>query len=444
MIADSQSKNNLPGDYGYPVFGELISLVADAQLFYWERYEKYGSIYKTSLLGKKVAVLIGPEINKAVLKDQESKFSSYLGWKALEPLIGRGVLLQDGFEHQRTRKLIYPAFHQCAISAYFTKIKSISEYFFREYHLKNYVNLNSELRTLTLDIIINLLFTSSHSIDIHNAGKSFDHLVEGMRAYIRLDVPFVKYGKALKARKKLLNTLQLMVDEARKNKSTYEDSNVVDFLVNSTDEAGNCLSSDEVITQIFQLVFAGHETTAKLLCWTIISLSINRSWQDKLRNEYFEVVGSSNLCFQHLAKLQLMDAVLKEVERLYPPLYFIPRGIISDFEFAGYTFTPEWSIHLSPLVTHRLSHIYSNPHEFDPERFLIPREEHKIQSYSLIGFGGGKHFCLGNELASVEMKIILSMLLSKYSFDVLQKINLGPIYNTHKVSHQMSFKAKLL
>lgn len=440
MIADFDSKNNLPGSYGYPVFGELISLVKNEQLFYWERYEKYGSIFKTSLLKKRTAVLVGPEINRIVLKDQSHKFSSYLGWKALEPLMGRGLLLQDGPEHQHTRKLIYPAFHQRAISSYFLIIKSISEDFFEEHHLKKSVKLNPEFRTLTLKIIVNLLFAFNNAINIDNAGKLFHHLLEGMRAYIRLDIPLAKYGRALKARKELLSILQLTIKNARKDDCTKNRLSVLDFLANSRDESGAFLSDNELITQLFQLVLAGHESTAKLLCWAVIILSIHDDWQVKLRNEYYDIVGNSDLSLQHLPELKLMDAVLKEIERLYPPAYFIPRGVVSDFEFAGYKFAPGWLIHLSPLITHRMSEIYSKPHEFDPERFLSPREEHKKIPYSLIGFGGGTHFCIGNELASVEMKIILSILLSRYKFDVFPKIKFSSMCKNNKTTRQFSFQ----
>ncbi|KAI9129770.1 cytochrome P450 [Acaryochloris sp. CCMEE 5410] len=440
MTTNSHPKNNIPGSYGYPIAGELFSLVTNEQLFYWKRYQKYGAIYKTSFLGKKTVIIAGPEINRAVLKDQAYKFSSYSGWQGLEPLIGKGLLLQDGLEHQHSRKLIFPAFSKCAISQYFTKIKSIVEDFLKEYCLDTDKKLISVSRALTLKIIINILLTSNHKIDIDKTSQLFHYLIDGMLAYIRLDIPFITYGKALKARRDLFDELEIIVKDTQGKTLSHDDSSVIDFLVHSTDESGNSLSNNEIISQIFQLVLGGHETTAKLLCWTIIMLSRHIDWQSKLRNEYYEVVGDSGLTVDHLPRLKLMDAVLKEVERLYPPLYFIPRGIISDFEFSGFTFTSDWLIHLSPLITHRMSSIYTNPHDFDPERFLPPREEHNRYPYSLIGFGGGKHFCLGNELANVEMKIILATLITNYSFDIFPNVYFDSICKGKRIANKFFFR----
>ena len=91
-----KAADEMPGSFGKPFFGESKELFADDELFYWRRFERYGPIFKSRIAGQKFAYLMGPEANRLVMSDQADHFSTRLGWRFLEPLIGRGILLQDG------------------------------------------------------------------------------------------------------------------------------------------------------------------------------------------------------------------------------------------------------------------------------------------------------------------------------------------------------------
>jgi retinoid hydroxylase len=98
--------------------------------------------------------------------------------------------------------------------------------------------------------------------------------------------------------------------------------------------------------------------------------------------------------------------------------FMLARGVVKDVEYGGYLIPAGWYILISPFLTHRLPEIYANPTVFDPDRFAAPREEDKQQPFSLIGFGGGAHGCIGLEFAQMEMKIILSTLLQACNWQV--------------------------
>ena len=60
----------------------------------------------------------------------------------------------------------------------------------------------------------------------------------------------------------------------------------------------------------------------------------------------------------------------------------------------------------SPAYSHRLPHVFSRPDEFDPERFAAPREEDKAAPFSFIGFGGGRHGCMGSNFAILQVRCL--------------------------------------
>lgn len=433
-----KSEEELPGCFGLSFIGETIQLFTQQEQFYWKRFQRYGTHFKTQIMGRKIACLIGPDANQFVLKDHADQFSSRVGWSILEPLLGEGILLQDGQKHQLTRKLIYPAFHLQAIASYFDIIHSTVEQFLESLTEQKPIFLSDKLRQLTLLITCRLLLGTQAEKEIKNLIQYFSELIAGIRTVLRWDIPLTKFGRALNARRQLEAFLYSIIEQRRKQENYSEAQDVLGLLLSSTDEDGNQLSDLEIITQSLQLLFGGHETTAKLLCWTLFELSSHPEWIEKLRDEQKQVVGNHSLTFFHLKQFTLMGYVFKETERLYPPIYTIPRGVIQDFEYGGYSISKGWYVILSPLLTHRLSAFYSKPNHFNPNRFAPPHEEDKQHPFALIGFGGGVHRCLGYELAQMEMKVILSTLLHRYQWRIMLDSHIAtPVCQTSKVEPKM-------
>jgi retinoid hydroxylase len=198
---------------------------------------------------------------------------------------------------------------------------------------------------------------------------------------------------------------------------------VLGLLLHTVDEDGNKFSETQVINQAIGFLFAAHETTSNLMTWVLFELGNRPEWRDRLRAEYFQVVGDAPIQGFHLRQLSQMANVLKEGERLYPPAPFIYRGVVEAVEFAGYQIPPGWTIGLSPMLSHRLPEIYSEPEQYDPDRFAPPREEDRRDQFALIGFGGGAHSCLGVEFAQMEMKLILAELLKQYDWEAIPTID---------------------
>lgn len=423
-----KSAEELPGSFGIPFLGETLELFTQQEQFYWKRFQLYRTHFKTQIMGRKIACLVGPDANQFVLKDHAHKFSSRIGWSILEPLLGEGILLQDGQKHQIIRKLIYPAFHSQTVASYFEIIQSTVEQFLDSWTKRNPIFLNDELRQLTLLITCRLLLGTQAEKEVKILIQYFSELIVGIRTVLRWDIPITKFGRAMKARRQLEAFLYSIIKQRRKKENFSEIQDVLGLLLISTDEDGNQLNDSEIITQSLQLLFGGHETTAKLLCWTLFKLNSHPNWIKKLQDEQAEVLGSNPLSFTHLKQFTLMGYLLKEVERLYPPIYTIPRGVIQNVEYAGYIIPKGWYVVVSPLLTHRLTKFYLNSHDFNPNRFSPPFEEDKQHPFALIGFGGGVHRCLGYELAQMEMKIILSIVFRCYRWGII--ISNNPIATT--------------
>jgi retinoid hydroxylase len=423
MINQLKPAGMMPGVTGWPILGVALDLANKQEQFYWEQHQRYGHIFQISapIFGfKNVACLVGPEANRLVFKDAADCFSSKLGNKNLASIVSEdAVLLKDGEEHRTNRKMIMPIFHSQAIGSYFSTMKSLTEEAVANWLQQGTIDLNDELHNLTLAIVVKIFLGIENPQEIAMVSSWFTTLIENHRfPLLRWDVPFTKFGQGMAARRRIVAYVEQEI-AARKQRGTIDRvDDALGLLLQATDEAGTKFTEVQVINQILGFLFAGHETSANLLTWIMFELGNNPTWRQKLRAEQQQVIGSASLSAQHLRQLPQLTNVIKEGERLYPPAFALVRGVVADVEYSGYNIPAGWYVLLFPLLTHRLPEIYANPDIFDPDRFAPPREEDKKFPFSLIGFGGGAHGCIGLEFAQMEMKIILSALLQSCDWTV--------------------------
>jgi retinoid hydroxylase len=417
--------DRMPGRVGLPYLGNFLALLQQQELFYWNRLWNYGKVFKLAFMGKKYAILVGPEAHRFVFKEGAEKLSSRLGWEALEPVLTTDMLLlQDGAEHRASRRLILPIFHHQAIASYFATMELIIAEAVTDWGRQGTINLNAELRKLTLTVAVRIFLGSEKTEEISLVRDWFATLFEkGNRALVKWDVPFTAYGQSQAARRKIVDYIRQLVRERQALGDADSKQDALGLLLHTVDEDGNTFSETQVINQAIGFLFAAHETTSNLMTWVLYELGNRPEWRDRLRNEYYQVVGDAPIQGAHLRQLSQMANILKEGERLYPPAPFIYRGVVEEVEFSGYRIPPGWTIALSPLLSHRLPEIYAGPEQFDPDRFAPPREEDRRDQFALIGFGGGAHSCLGLEFAQMEMKLILAGLLKHYDWEATPTID---------------------
>jgi retinoid hydroxylase len=421
MTDKLKSAEMMPGSFGLPIIGELIGFLMKREEFYWQKHQDNGNIFKTSsLVFGKAVCLVDPAANRLVLKDGVDKISSRLGNKFLEPIVSTDtVLLQDGEQHRTSRKLILPVFHHQAIASYFDTIQSVVTDAMADWGERGTIDLSTELRKITLTVVVKIFLGSEKTEEIDRVSAWFTTLVDSVRgSVVKWDHPLTAYGRGQAARRKIVDYIRQVIQERATRGDLEQSTDVLSLLLNTVDEDGHKFTEMQVINQAIGLLFAGSDTTSSLMSWLLFELGNRPEWRQRLRDEQQQVMGHESIAMSHLRQLPNMTNAIKEGERLYPPAFAISRMAIADIEYGGYLIPAGWFIFIFPMLTHRLPEIYQDPDSFDPDRFAPPREEDKKYPYSLIGFGGGVHSCIGVELAQMEMKIILSTLLQKYDWTV--------------------------
>jgi len=180
--------------------------------------------------------------------------------------------------------------------------------------------------------------------------------------------------------------------------------------------------SDELLqAEIMTFLAAGHETTSVALSWALYCLSLHLESQVKLRAELLQAFPDPNYIptYDELHSLSYLNCVVKETLRLYPPAAMTSRYTTKDEVLPGDIFVKKDTTFLiSPYVIHHLEEFWGKDvHEFKPERWLDPElESQELFAFIYLPFLAGPRSCIGNKLASMEMKMLLFMLIKTFKF----------------------------
>lgn len=183
------------------------------------------------------------------------------------------------------------------------------------------------------------------------------------------------------------------------------------LLTTADPEGGALFGPHEVYDNVMTFIFAGHETTANALAWTLYLLSQFPGAEARVAAEVRAADGD-------ISKLAYTRMVLEESLRLYPPAPFVSRDSLAPDKVGPYDIRPKTSVLISPWLIQRHRKLWDDPDYFDPERFAPGRRE-KIHRFAYIPFGAGPHICIGMGFAMQEALIALSAILKDWRLSLV-------------------------
>jgi sterol 14-demethylase len=218
------------------------------------------------------------------------------------------------------------------------------------------------------------------------------------------------------AREQLVELVEGIIDRRKvRGKVPREQRDLLDVLI-SID-----MSADYITGIFISMMFAGHHTSSGTASWALIELMRNPETMAAVVTELDDLYADgSEVSFQALRSIPVLESALKETLRLHPPLIILMRVVVEEIELAGHRIPPGTVVAASPRVSNRIAEDFPEPESFDPRRYLDPRQEDLQNRWTWIPFGAGKHRCVGNAFAMMQMKAIFSVILRDYEFEMAQ------------------------
>eukprot|EP01025_Chloroclados_australasicus_P016193 TRINITY_DN1801_c0_g1_i3.p2 TRINITY_DN1801_c0_g1~~TRINITY_DN1801_c0_g1_i3.p2 ORF type:complete len:281 (-),score=35.07 TRINITY_DN1801_c0_g1_i3:486-1202(-) len=199
---------------------------------------------------------------------------------------------------------------------------------------------------------------------------------------------------------------------------------------------GRELNSEEITGLLIATLFAGQHTSTITSSWTGLQM-INDKTQRKDGKDFFTAACEEqrkiiqdlgeDITYESLLKMEVLHRNIQEALRLQPPLISVLRYAKEPFTVTDSNgkdiHIPKGDIVMvSPSFNHRLPNVFKNPDQYDPSRFAAPRSEDKQIPFAFIGFGGGRHGCMGYNFAFLQIKTIWSVLLRNFDFELLDPL----------------------
>src|SRR5215467_3364026 len=170
---------------------------------------------------------------------------------------------------------------------------------------------------------------------------------------------------------------------------------------------GSALSDDNIPGQLVTQLFAGQHTSAILATWTVLLLLQHPHYLPAILREQQRVLGDTQaLSLEALHQFAHLERAVKEAERQRPPILVLMRKVVQDFTYEDYCIPAGGLAMVSPAVSHRSASVFAAPDRYDPDRFGPGREEDRLATYTLMGFGGGAHRCIGKLFAYQQIMLI--------------------------------------
>ena len=360
-----------------------------------------------------IVYLVGPEANRFVLFTHRELFSHELGWTPIfGDYLGSGLANMDGPEHQRDRALMNPAFATSFMDRYLPLMHQVISERTRDWAERGEVDLAMEAREIAFDVAATALIGMQ-------TGSEVDSLREHFYALLRGPEPLpdnAEHVNSGEAQAELNVRLLELIAARRKAASGDPPENVLDMLIRAHSGQTNGLSDKQILGHVNILLVAGHETTTNLSAWLLYFLAAYPEYGARVDDELGALPGGSEapITSETIRRLPVLTNAILETGRLQPPVMFLPRGVLTEFEFGGYTIPAGSRLLVAIAAGHRLPSIFENPDAFDPDRFLPPREEHKRHPYSIATFGGGPRTCIGANFAEMEVKALVAHVRRRY------------------------------
>nr|AJO53630.1 ABA 8'-hydroxylase 3 [Pyrus pyrifolia] len=419
-----------PGSMGWPYIGETLKLYTEnPNSFFSTRQKRYGNIFKTHILGCPCVMITSPEAARMVLVSRAHLFKPTYP-RSKERMIGpEAIFFHQGAYHSRLKKMVQASLLPCAIKESVSEIEQIVINLLPTWK-NNTINTLQEMKRYAFDVAMISAFGNKRDFEMEGIKHLYQCLEKGYNS-MPLDLPGTPFHKAMKARKRLNETLKKMIEERRK--SHKEDSGgLLRVMLGATDQNNKLnlqLSDSQIADNIIGVIFAAHDTTASVLTWLIKYLHDNADLLEAVTREQegirCQLVNENRgLTWDDTRRMPLTTRVIQETLRTASILSFTFREAVENVEFEGYFIPKGWKVLPLFRSIHHCDDFFPQPEKFDPSRFEVPPRPN-----TFMPFGNGVHSCPGSGLAKLEMLILLHHLTTAYRWQVAgdeEGIQYGP------------------
>lgn len=439
-----------------PWLGSAVPYGTNPYVFFENCRQKYGDVFAFVLLGKVMTVYLGPKGHEFVFNSKLADVSAEEAYSHLTtPAFGKGVIY-DCPNHRlmEQKKFAKTALTKDSFQKYVPRIQEEVLDYFKTCNSYSMTERNNGVVDVLHTQAEMTILTASKSLMGDDMRARFDKSFAGL--YNDLDrgftpihfvfpnLPLPSYHKRDAAQKKISGTYLSLIQDRRKSGDIVEGRDLIDSLMlNSTYKDGKKMTDQEISNLLIGVLMGGQHTSAATSSWFLLHLAERPDLQEDLYNEVLSVLAKkggklTDLSYEDLQEMPLVNNTIKETLRMHLPLHSIFRKVMNNLVVpnTSYVVPKGHYVMVSPGYAHLSEQYFPNPQKFDPRRWeemdaanVQDPNSDDAEDYGFgkvtkgvaspyLPFGGGRHRCIGEQFAYVQLGTILSTFVynMKWSF----------------------------
>lgn len=373
----------------------------------------------------KMLLLTDPALVEEVLITRAEKFvRDRFQTRALSSITNReSLFFAEGTDWRWQRRAAAPAFrHESLVALVPTFAQCANDQVeqWRRAGGDHVVDVAPAMSAVTFAIILRaVLGTGAEALDQRQFLSALSPALSSVAwrfLYSRMglpdSMPFPGSRKVAEGVRWLYEAMTCLVAQRRIEGDASKD--ILSLLLSAKDpESGRVMTDEELISNLYTFMVAGHETSATALAWTLWLLAKDQTTQEKMRAEVEAVIGAREIGPEDIDRLIFTRQVLQESMRLFPPAIGLGREPREDITIGPLQIPAGKPIILASWCVHRHHKLWEEPHGFDPDRFAPERAKSRHRC-AYLPFGAGPRICIGMNFAMLEMIVILATLVRAF------------------------------
>ena len=404
---------------GWPLIGHLLDFQKDPVSMLSRGWCEQGELVRFRLGPREFVLFTGPEAHDVYFSAPEDQLNAKAVYQFTVPIFGRGVAYDAAPELMDEQLgFLFPALREAAMRRFARIMFEETRQFADALGEGGEVDLPRAMNELTVSIASRCLIGEEVRGQL-DAGfaEAYHDLQKGINTlgFFLPRLPTPAHRSRDRARRQVAELFSRIMTARRLSGARPDD--FMQTLMHARYKDGRALDDDEITGILLTVLFAGQHTSAVLATWTGLELLRAPSYLARVRDEMQDVYREAGaMSLASLKRQEALEHAVRESERLHPPLIMLIRKVLKPVRYRDYIVPAGTLAMVSPAVSHRLPHVFADPDRFAPDRFAPPACEDKQHQYALIGFGGGKHRCMGKHFAYLQLKAIWTVLLDRFDF----------------------------
>ncbi len=414
----------IPGPRAIPLLGwrgRMLTFARDPIAFLRRLRNEYGEVAGVVRGADEFVFFFGPDYVRQIFSDPGRFYNVDIEYSpfrfpedtAYKRIFEGGLNQMNGLRHRQQRRLMMPSFHKKHIEAYRQGMIALTEQKMAAWERERPIDLLQEMREISSAVAVKSLFgldpDQEEGAEMRDMFEKWQELFASPWAtLLPFNLPGFTFRRLLQLSEEGERRILGLI--GRKREGGADEGDVLSTLIQAYDEEdGSRLTDSELIGQISTLFIAGHETTASTLTWALLMLALHPEIAAEFLAELSPLNGEAPSTDQ-LNDFPVLDGVVKETLRMFPPLPWQLRYTIEPAVLGGYEISAGKGVCVSAFIAHRDPEVFEDPDCFRPSRW----RDINPSAYEYFPFSSGPRLCLGAAFATMEMKIVLPLIVQRF------------------------------